>query len=299
MPPSTSAARRAITAALVVPVLIAACTSSASPTPSGTPTVAPTASPSTAPTAAPAALLLQVTSEGGFINPSATIAALPTVVVYADGRIMSPGTPPPNTPNALVLPINVHDVGSTGAAAIRAAIAAAGLDKPGTGDPGIAADSGTSVFTVNIGAAPIVTRFAASGPGGPGLPGGGGNPQRTAALDLLGRLLDSTDNWGAPSAPPSTYSPRGYRVFVAPGAPAGGGTTSVVAWPLATGLAAFGTPAVPDRGVTGLRSGVVLGADAQALGPIVAAASTATTFTSGGAPFTLWVRPLLPHELPG
>ncbi len=297
MPRSTSVARRAITAILAAPVLIAACATNPSPAPSATPTVAPAPSSSAAPTTAPVALLLQVTSEGGFINPSATIAALPTVVVYADGRIMSPGTPPPNASNALTQPINVRDVGSTGAAAIRAAITAAGLDKPGTGDPGVAADSGTSVFTVNAGAVPIVTRFAASGPGGPGLPGGG-NPQRTAALDLLGRLLDTTDSWGAASAPQSIYNPLGYRVFAAPGAPAGDGTASVVAWPLATGLAAFGTPAVPDRGVAGLRSGVVLGADAQVLAPILAAASTATTFTSGGAPFTLWVRPLLPHELP-
>ena len=165
-----------------------------------------------------------------------------------------------------------------------------------------------TVFTVTVAdGAPTITRFAAGGPGGgpggPGLPGvgGGDNPERTAAFNLLDQLLDTTNTWGAAAAPESTYAPLGYRVFTAPGAPVGDGSTEVpaVAWPLATGLADFGTPAVPDRGVTGLRSGVVTGADAQALASAGTSATTSTPFTSGGASFTLWVRVLLPHELPG
>ncbi len=91
----------------------------------------------------------------------------------------------------------------------------------------------------------------------------------------------------------------GFRVFVAPGAPAADPSISAppVAWPLATPLDAFGTPAVPDRGITGLRSGVVVGADAAALAPILAKASQLTAFTSAGHAFTLYVRPLLPDEL--
>ncbi len=303
----TGAAGRAISAGLLGSLILGACSPNASPTaPSGSPApscaCSPGASPSVSPTAGPAAVLLEVISEGGFINPSASLAALPTVVVYADGRIITRGSPPPNASDGLVQPVSVRDVGPEGAAAIIAAITTAGLDQPATGDPGVAADSGTSVFTVNAGGDAVVSRFAANGPGGPGLPGSGGgdNPERTAAFDLLGRLLDPTDTWGAASAPESTYVPLGYRVFAAPGAPGGDGTTSVpaVAWPLGTGLADFGTPAIPDRGVTGLRSGVVLGEEAQALAPVVAAATTATPFTSGGASFTLWVRPLLPHELP-
>jgi hypothetical protein len=253
-------------------------------------------------------VLLEVTSEGGFINPSASLAALPTVVVYADGRIMTPGTPPSGSIDALITPVSVRDVGATGAAAILAAIQSVGLDKPATGDPGVSADSGTTVFTVTSAAgAPVITRFAASGPGGgpggPGLPGVGGsdNPERTAAFDLLNQLLDTTDTWGAAGAPETTLSPLGYRVFAAPGAPAGDGSTEVpaIAWPLATSLADFGTPAVPDRGVTGLRSGVVVGADARTLASALATATASTAITSGGASFTLWVRALLPHELPG
>lgn len=49
----------------------------------------------------------------------------------------------------------------------------------------------------------------------------------------------------------------------------------------------------------GLRSGVVTGADAAALASAFAAATPATTFTSGGLPYKLWVRPLFPDELAG
>lgn len=300
------AARRTLAASLLVPVVLAACSPNGSPVPAtGTPspTGTPAASPTPAPTAATATVLLEVISQGGFINPSASLAALPSVVVYADGRIMAPGAPPPNATDPLVQPISVRDVGAAGAAAIAAAVSAAGLDKPQVGDPGVAADSGISLFTAYVDGAPVTSHFAANGPGGPGLPGigGGDNPERTAAFDLLGRLLDPSETWGTAAPPTSTYVPTGYRIFVAPGAPTGDGTTAVpsVAWPLATALADFGTPAVPDRGVAGLRSGVVLGDDARTLAPLLAGATTVTAFTSGGASFRLWVRALLPHELPG
>lgn len=306
----TGAAGRALAVSLLIPLAVAACSTNSSPAPATglpSPTTTPAATATPAPTQAVAAVLLEVTSQGGFINPSASLAAMPTVVVYTDGRIMTPGAPPPNASDALVQPVSVLDVGPTGAAAIKAAITAAGLDKPQVGDPGVAADSGTSVFTVNVNGGPVTSHFAASGPGGgPGLPGGGGgggsgSPERTAAFDLLGRLLDTTETWGATAPRTSTYTPVGYRIFAAPGAPAGDGSTTVpaIAWPLTTGLASFGVPAVPDRGVAGLRSGIALGADAEALAPILATATTATPFTSDGATFTLWVRALLPHELPG
>jgi hypothetical protein len=95
--------------------------------------------------------------------------------------------------------------------------------------------------------------------------------------------------------------PTAYRVYVAPGAPVSDGTMSsqpTAAWPLATPLATFGVPAVPDRGIAGLRQGAVFGADAATLGPVLVAASSQTAFSSGGMLYTLYVRPLLPDEVP-
>jgi hypothetical protein len=157
------------------------------------------------------------------------------------------------------------------------------------------------VFTVVIDGVATTSRFSGGGPGGPGVGVGGvtgGAPERTAALDLLNRLLDPAETWGAPSAPEDAYMPSGYRIFAAPTSaqpdPSAGPTP--VRWPLTAALDTFGTPAVPDRGIRGLRQGVGLGADAATLTPVFQAATTLTTFTSAGKSYTLYVRPLLPDE---
>jgi hypothetical protein len=293
----------------VVAVLAAACSATASPappSPSLPPDAGPSASPvpSSDPSAPPASLLLKVTSEGGFINPAATLAALPIVTVYADGKIFSPAPVDAIAPGPLLPALNVRDVGPEGARSIFAAIRTVGLDKPAAGEPGIPGDAGTDVFTVVIDGATTTSRFAGGGPGGPGGPGvgtggiTGGAPERAAALDLLNRLMDPAETWGASSAPETPYTPCGYRIFVGPpnAQPDPSAGSSAVAWPLATPLDTFGTPAVPDRGITGLRQGVALGADAETLTPIVKRATTETTFTSAGKSYALYVRPLLPDE---
>jgi hypothetical protein len=292
---------RFLSVAAVV-VLAAACAATASPVPppaSPPQSAGPSASPipSSNPSASPANLLLKVTSEGGFINPAATLAALPAVTVYDDGKIFTPAPVDAIFPGPLLPTLNIRDVGPDGAKSILAAIRTAGLDKPAADGPGIPGDAGTDVFTVVVDGTTTTSRFAGGGPGGPGVGGGTANPEQ-AAIDLLNRLLDPAETWGAPSAPEAPYTPAGYRIFVGPATPqpdASAGSAAV-AWPLATPLDAFGTPAVPDRGIAGLRQGVALGADAATLAPILKRATTETTFTSGGKSYTLYVRPLLPDE---
>jgi hypothetical protein len=275
--------------------------------PSSAPSAASSAPPSASPSAATATVLLKVTSEGGFINPSANLNALPIVEVLGDGRILTPGAVDAIAPAPLLPTLEVRDTGAAGAAAILAAIRQAGLDQPATGRPGIPGDSGTDVFSVTIDGQTTETRLAGGG-GGPGVGGPGvhvpsdsSDPGRAAAFDLLTRLQDPTVAWGGGAVQPTPYTPAGYLVYVIPGAPQNDPATAQVpvAWPLATPLATFGAPAANDRGITGLRQGVVLGADAATLGPILAKATVVTAFTSGGASFTLSVRPLLPDELGG
>jgi hypothetical protein len=300
---------------LIATLALAAC---GSPVPSGTPastataspastgageTGAPSGAPSTQPSPSPslATLLLKVTNEGGFINPASTLAALPTVAVYADGRILVPGPVDASLPGGLVAPLVVRSIGPSGSAQVLAAIRSAGLDKAATNGPGIPGDSGTTVFTVVIDGTTTVTHLAGGGPPGPGGPGaqGSADPGRAAAFALLDRLLDATDTWGAPPAQETAYVPTGYRIFVAPGAPETQIKLSPIAWPLVTPLDAFGTSAVPDRGIAGLRQGVALGDDAAKLAPLFKTATSATPFTSGGKAYTLFVRPLLPDEAGG
>jgi hypothetical protein len=288
----------------IAAAVLAACTASggtAAPTP-GIPT--PSASPTETPAATPQAptVILRITSEGGFISPAANLNAVPPVSVYADGRIFTPGPVLEIYPGPLVPTVTVRDLGAAGAGAIIEAIRAAGLDKAGNGG-GIVADSGASVFAVTLDGRTVVTRFGlGGGPGGPGAPGGGTNdPARAAALDLLTRLTDASETWGQPAPQAVTFDPTAYRIFVAPGAPPVDPAVAQepVAWPLATGLDAFGIPAVPDRGIAGLRQGIVFGADAATLKPLLDAATVATPFASGGSSYTLYVRPLLPDEMAG
>jgi hypothetical protein len=299
---------RAPLAAACLTLALAACSSTApapttSPTPpqGGDPSSGPSAQPSVAPNPG---LLIEITSEGGFINPAATIAALPLVVVDTDGRIYTPSPALDPSAGPLVPGVEVRDVGAAGAARILAAIRMAGLDQPGNG--GIAApDAGYTVFTVEVDGMSIVSRFGlGGGPGVPGLPGGpsasGTGDPGAAAFQLLASLTDPSSTWGAPSAESEPYQPVGFRVFDAPSAQAGptaGGSS--VPWPLAADLASFGIPAQPDFGVDGLRSGVATGDAATALAPVLASATAQTTFVSGGRAYTLWVRPLFPDELGG
>jgi len=292
-----------VVAALALLVVIAGCGPATTASPVASLPASSAAPSASATPAGPAQLILRVTVEGGFIGPAANLAAVPEVSVYADGRIMTPGPVDAIYPGPLLPPVAILDVGSVGAANIEAAIRAAGLDKPSSASPGgVPGDLGTTVFAVNLDGAIVTTRLVLSG-GGPGLPGGLGSPDPAAAAakDLLARLLDPADTWGAPHVVSSTLVPTAYRVFVAPGAPAGDGLspTPAVAWPLSTPLDELGTPAVPDRGIEGLRQGAVFGADAAVLGPVLASANSQTAFISAGNLYTLYVRPLLPDEVPG
>ena len=308
----------ATSAALSAAIVIVAACGTGIPAGSGSaggsaaPSVTPSGSgPSTSPEPSPSpseqagTLLLKVTSEGGFINPAASINALPIVEVYSDGRILTPGAQDAVAPPPLLPVVQVRSVGPEGAAAILAAIRTAGLDALLTGAPGVPGDSGADIFTVTIDGESVTNRLSGNGPGpgGPGVPGGGGSsdPGRAAVFELLARLVDPTDSWGGAATTATIYEPQGYRIFVIPGAPQSDPATArePIAWPLATPLDAFGTPSVPDLGIAGLRQGVVLGADAATVGPLVARASSETAWTSGGKSWTLSVRPLLPDELGG
>ena len=261
---------------------------SATPTPTLAPTStpkAPTPSPLRSPTPGGAALLLEVTNEGGFISPSAHLGELPSVVVDTAGDIY---TADPNaTAQTLVPAVVVRDVGANGAAQILAAMRAAGLDHAGTS--GVPGDAGVTVFTAEIDGQEVVNRIAPSGPGGPGHPGASPNP----AIDLLNRLLDPAETWGAADVSNAHFAPIAYKVYVAPAT----GTGTTVDWPLTTALANFGTAAQPDFGVTGLRSGVVLDADAATLAGALGTTPAGTLVKSDGQPYQVWIRPLLPPEL--
>lgn len=317
-------------------VLIAACvaspgsSSSAPSTPasaSGGPSAEPSApaSPSGAPSYAPSpsaspsvGLLVEVTTEGGFIGPAAHIGTLPTVWISDDGRILMPAPMTMQFPGRLVPELTVRDVRASGAATIRKAITDAGLDTSDYTDPSPGMpDVGQWVITVRVDGRTVTSRF--NGLGGEGSAAGGatgglpapavsgtgasassaGDPKKAAAAALIARLTNVDETWGTSTPAKETrFVPSGYRIWVNPGAPQADAALArePIAWPLSVPLASFGEPASPDFGIAGLRVGTVTGADASALAPILDKATTITPFTSGGSSWTLRVRPLLPGE---
>ncbi|MEO5964648.1 MAG: hypothetical protein ABIR11_04225, partial [Candidatus Limnocylindrales bacterium] len=253
---SRSVTLRASSIVAVLAMTLAACGAVAStatprasdqvPTPvPATPSTVPDASPS-APDAAAPGLLLEVTTEGGFISPVASLGSVPAVVVDTDGKIYTPGLAAGDP--TLVTPVLVRDTGAAGAAAILDALKAAGLDHEQSGG-GVAVDTGTTVFTAGIDGDLLVSRFVPTGgPGRPGQPAASGAPG-AAAFDLLARLADPTVAWGGSAGSVVPYVPVGYRVWAAPladggGSTGGGGSAGPApVWPLVTPLGAFGSPA--------------------------------------------------------
>ena len=275
------------------PSLVPAASPTTAPTvtptqpPVSVPTPTPTEQPS--PTPAGATLLLEVTTEGGFIAPSAHLGQLPDVIVDTAGDIY---TADPNAAGSSLIPqAVVRSVGASGAQQIMAAVKAAGLDTAnrdggGPGNP----DAGVTVFTVEIDGQEIVNRITGGGVPGPGHPGGSPDP----ALDLLARLQDPGETWGAANVTATPFVPTAYKIYEAPNT---SGAANTIDWPLAVSLATFGTPATPDLGITGLRTGVAFGEDATKLDSAAAGATTDTVFVSDNQQYQVWIRPLLPPEL--
>ncbi len=259
---------------------------SASPTPSSSPTTS-------------SDLVLRAAYEGGFIAPTARRSGLPIVSVYADGRIVTQGAVPAIYPGPLVPPLVYRSVGPDGAKAILKAAEDAGLTGEDAVYPGgPVADAPQTVITVVHEGGQTVSRFNALGIGPSPDPSSSDPAVRTeaAAMALLGRLT-GTDTFGGTATDGGVLVPDGYRLFVTPGAPEASDPSlarSPVAWPLATPLAAFGQ--ADPQGGAGARVGEVVGADAATLRPVLDAASQITPFSSGGTPWTIVVRPLLPDE---
>jgi hypothetical protein len=277
-------------------LVVAACTTGVGSSPGGG------GSPSPAPSASPAAasdLVLRAAYEGGFIAPIGRRSAIPIVSVYADGRIVTEGAVPAIYPGPLVAPLVYRSVGPDGAKAILEAAVDAGLAGEDAVYPGgPVADAPQTVITVVHDGTQTVSRFDALGIGPSPDPSSSDPTTRTqaAAMALLDRLA-SGDTFGGTASDGGVLTPDGYRLFVTPGAPEAsdlGLARPPVVWPLATPLAAFGE--ADPQGSTGARFGEVTGADAATLRPVLEAASQITPFTSGGTPWTIVVRPLLPDE---
>lgn len=266
-------------------VLLGACSGTVAPPPS--PSVDASGLP-----ADPDELVVQLRSAGGFMAPEYTFRDLPSISVYADGRVIvdlagrdvHAGS---LLPSLVTDRLDPGEVEALLIAAERAGLASGNdVFYPSPG----AADVPPTTFIIWSSAGATTTTFGALGVGP--LPDDPGEiAARDKAIGFVRRLAEVAKAIGS-----DPYRPAVVRAAVRTYAvtdPAY--VRDPVDWPLSSSLATAGTPisaGSPDLG----RCVLVSGAELDRLWPILADADVTTPFTSDGERYALVVRPLLPDE---
>ncbi|NEK86355.1 hypothetical protein GCU60_11380 [Blastococcus saxobsidens] len=272
-------------AALALLLLVSACASPAGGGPS----------PEPAPAAADATVVLQVTEQGGYTTPALLTGRIPTVTVYADGRLITDGPvvaiwPAPALPN---LQLYLLDDGGVRDLVDRA-LAAGVAETDDLGRPPVT-DVTTTRFVVRTGGTTVTREAYALGMDlGPAPAGEAGLTEEQAAardrlLTFLDELRDPAAALGAERVTgPEPYRPEAVAALVSPYVEVEPAQPEQ-RWP---GPELPGEPIAP-----GVTCATATGAEAQALLEAAESASAATPWTSAdGSRWTVLLRPLLPHE---
>lgn len=296
----TSPARRPAVGLVLAVLLLTACAeragTGAAPDPSSE---TPTESEAVSLPDDPDALVLQVADVGGFTTPEMLAARLPTVSLYADGRMISQGPVPaiypgPAWPNVQVRQVDQATVQELAGEALDAGIA----ETTDLGSPPLA-DATSTRFTLVTEEGPVTREVyalrEATGAGGlPGEVGAGGLTEeqeeaRAELQALLDELTDLAQTVGEGGAPDS-YTPEAVAALARPWTePADDVVQPELSWP---GPALPGEPIAP--GVTCVTA---TGDEAQAVADAAREATTTTPWVGAdGARWSITFRPLLPHE---
>jgi len=250
------------------------------------------------PSVDPDALLLRVQTGGGFVAPEFALGQMPEFSLMADGRVITLGPQIEIYPGPSLPSVQVRTLTARGIEAVMDAARKAGLDGPDRAyDTQPIADAPTTTFTFVEGGRRHVISAYALDTGGQPRPGGtsGEARARRALADLRSKLFD-LEHWlpaGSVGAE-SRFAFDGLRVYVEPGATRDVGLQEPpLDWPLAVPLATFGSPVA---GRQELRCGTVEGTDLAALRPLAGRSNQLSPWRSGGAEYTLVLRPLLPDE---
>ncbi|WP_250035230.1 hypothetical protein [Paractinoplanes maris] len=237
-------------------------------------------------------LVARVESSGGFVPPDRTVGSLPSISVYADGRVITEGPVPaiypgPALPNLQVVMLSPDQLQQL----IKEA-----------GDAGVS--SGTDFGRPNVADAPTtrVTVTTAEGTQSVAVEAlneaQADDPMLDAAQEAarakLAGFVDKLGDLAAGGDPSSTtaYQPESMAVLARPWTkPAAGDVAQPeIAWP---------GPALPgDYLNPAFKIGCVVVSGAEA-GKVVAAAKKAnqmTPWTAGGEKYLITFRPLLPDE---
>ena len=252
--------------------------------------------PSVSPSATdPDSAVIRVDWEGGFVPPGVNLSRLPVVLVTADGRVITQGPQDAMYPGPLLPNLQVRTLTPDALADLLELAADSGLlvDAEYAGGP--IADAATTVLRITVdgvtftqSAYALFESLDANGAEQPsGAPDAEGRAAMRSFLDTLTGLPDSA--YSDASAP---YVADGLRIYSSAYVPDPAADWMPVAWPL-DDLATAGESAGEGLGI---RCQVVTGEDLATVLPLLEGANSATPFRSGGADYTLIVRPLLPGE---
>jgi hypothetical protein len=250
--------------------------------------LAPVAAHAAAPIAHPhgrGALVLRVSTGGGFVAPSAVLGAVPQFSLYGDGTVLVPATPPLS--DAAVAPLAHFVLPERQVQVLLARAQRAGLlrhgsiDYGGMGAIGVSDGPTTTLTVVAGGRMTVRAAYALQIARGAGRL----SAAQAAARRALAAFVDDL-----PRAASRAYVPRGYAVYVQPWA---GTAATARAWPRASDLARAG-----KAGGAGYRCFTVTGGNARTLAKALKPATAGSPWhmPRAAARFALVVRPLLPEQ---
>jgi hypothetical protein len=293
-----------------IAVVAAACTAAggrAGSSPTATPPTGATPEPPTGPPpishpAGATEVVVRIGYDGGFVAPGFFLTWLPSVTVYGDGTVITQGPVAEIYPGPALPNLRVSRVSEAGLQEILAAAAGAGLlgaDRHYGYD--MIADAPTATFTVVANGATHETTAYALGIGDDRPEGMSAEDAaaRKALTSFEAKLADLPSWLGSEVvAADRSYGFDAIRVFTTPGDATAldpGVEPSVVDWPLAEPLATAGIP-LDGIGREGSRCLLLEGDDLATARPMLETATELTFVRSGGATYSLGLRPLLPDE---
>lgn len=290
-----------IAIATALAVVLAACGTEdatggeASPT---SPAASPTAATIDHPTGEDELVLL-IEQGGGLVPREMLVTSLPLLAVYGDGTVVTQGPIPAIYPGPALPNLRRSTITEAGVQALLEKAGDAGLldGNASYGDAPVA-DGPTTVFRVSARGQTFTTSVYALGIGDPPP---GASPDERDARQRLSRFLNdaqSLTEW----LPPDDVTVRDTELQIERlrlvTRPIGPGTATPeiqpgqADWPLPTPLARLGEP----YWLPGTRCAVIEGPDLETLLAALRQANSLTEWRSGDQTWTLFPRPLLPHE---
>ena len=232
-------------------------------------------------------LVLKIENKGGFLPAFASLTALPSLVLYADGTVITPGPqieiyPPPALPNLRVRKVSDEKVSEVVAAARDAGL----TDGDKSYANNLVADASTAVFTVDDSERVSVVEVYALDTGEESGPRGKISAFQRKVFTIIG---DGEDE---------EYVAERFQIVTTSDleqSPSDDIAESHKPWPLDAAPGSIGE-SYNGRGMQSARCAIVEGDQLNRLVAALREANTLTQWDFEGASYQIYPRPLVPGE---